>query len=183
MSDVSKPSGKIDKWSKIATVFVAVFAAAQYSIDIYRSKIDSRRLEAISYIERFAEDEMLNARMELLQFWRERGEFAELVSTGAVSADNYGFFLIEQLDKEETARAATMRIGYFLDELYFCYQSRTCDRSMVLEYFCPQAIGQERGYFRYLREHDARLIGRDLYTGAKELSSICLDLENSAQSS
>lgn len=183
MSDAERPAGRIDTWSKIATVFVAVFAAAQYSIDIYRSKIDSRRLEAISYIERYAEDEMLNARMDLLQFWRERGEFAELVSSGAVSAENYGYFLLDQLDQDEPARAAAMRIGYFLDELYFCYLSRTCDRSMILEYFCPQAIGQERGYFRYLREHDARLIGRDLYTGAKELSSICVDLENSSSAS
>jgi len=173
MSFLRRNAQAIDTVSKVGGVCLAVFWVAQYTIDVVRSDRQSARNESISYIKRFSEDDILDARMELLNFWKGRERLASMAVTGSISSQNYGYVLLKQLDSTPQAQGQLKRLGYFFDELYYCYVSDICDHALVESFFCPHAIGNESSYFQFLRESDARLVGRDLYLGVKELARLC----------
>lgn len=163
----------IDAASKVGGVCLLVFYVAQYSIDIVRTNQQNARAASISYIHRFADGEILESRMELLEFWNQRSDLAQLAVRGAISAEGLGYALLTELNNAPNTLMRLKRIGYFFDELYYCLGSELCNGEIVQQFFCPQAIGFEQTYFRFLRQNDAQIIGRDLYTGVKELSQIC----------
>jgi hypothetical protein len=69
-------SKRIDTISKTAGVILAFFWIAQYTIDLIRSNNAEKKNETITYIKRFSEGDLLDARMYFLEFWHERDEFA-----------------------------------------------------------------------------------------------------------
>lgn len=174
---LSRSRDTIDAVSKIAGVCLVFFYVAQYSIDIIRTNQDAARSEAIGYINRFSNGDLLQARLALLDFWRARADLAKVGVSGVVPRENFGFILLEELGKAPAVETQLKRVGYFFDELFYCYTSDLCNQDIVKAFFCEHATGYEETYFGFLRQSDAQVIGRDLYTGVQELSAICLTPE------
>lgn len=164
----------IDAASKIGGVCLIVFYVAQYSIEVFRTNQRDARIASISYIQRFADSEILDARLSLLKFWDDRADLAELAVGGAISSESFGFAMLSELEKTPETMAQLKRIGYFFDELYYCQSSNICNGELLLQFFCPHAIGNEKTYFSYLRRNESQTFGRDLFTGVRELSDKCL---------
>jgi hypothetical protein len=168
-------SKRIDTISKTAGVILAFFWIAQYTIDLIRSNNAEKKNETITYIKRFSEGDLLDARMYFLEFWHERDEFARRSIGGEISLQNYEYILIDQIDKNEKFRKNLRKIGYFFDELYQCNMSGLCDTRISNEYFCDHAVGYEHSFLVYLRKFDGNLVGRRLYQGINEVVNQCPD--------
>lgn len=174
MSFFTRHRNAIDAASKIGGICLLIFYVAQYSVDIIRTNQRDARAASISYIQRFADSEILEARLALLAFWNERADLAQLAVRGAIPGESFGYALLAEMTREPETLAGLKRIGYFFDELYHCHSSGICNAAVVEEFFCPHVIGNEETYFRFLRQSEAQIIGRNLYTGVKELSDKCL---------
>lgn len=164
----------IDAASKIGGVCLLIFYVAQYSVEIFRTNQRDALSASISYIKRFADAEILDARLALLAFWGDRANLAQLAVSGTLSSESFGYAMLTELEMAPETLARLNRIGYFFDELYYCKESRICNSEVVERFFCPHAIGYERTYFHFLRESEAQIIGRDLYIGVKGLSELCV---------
>ena len=174
----------LDAASKIGTICVLLFAVIQYTIDTVRTDRTNARTASISYIERFSKEEVLDARLALVRFWNEREDIGRLCvgTAGGDSLPRESCIAIipEMLEADTTTMTHLKRIGYFFDELYYCYDTEVCDREVVETFFCPYAIGNEDLYFQSLRSSDAEVFGRDLYTGIQELAATCRSKDYSA---
>jgi hypothetical protein len=175
MSLIAKHRETVDSISKITGIILAIFYVTQYTFDISRENARLANEAARFYIKRFYSEDLVGARTNILSFLRDRSEVVSLAVQGAIPYENYGYYLIQQLDSEPKVWESFNKIGYFFDELHVCYISKNCDQASIEDVLCDSVIGFERSSFNFLRKNDTKVIGHDLFDGVRRLSEMCME--------
>lgn len=173
---LSKNSNLVDAIAKIFGVALAVFYVAQYAYDISREHDRSTKKAAISYIERFNQEEIVSARESVANFWVKNAEISKLALQRKIANNNFDYYVVAQLAKESQTHRSLNRVGYFFDEVYFCLNSGNCDQNVTMSFFCDAVTGYEENYFRLLRKRRSNSLGRNLYNGTLSFYEKCKSL-------
>ncbi|WP_162933021.1 hypothetical protein [Roseovarius sp. EL26] len=175
--EVEKPS-KFDSIAKVVTLTIAVFGVAQYVYDRVDARSNDKKSRSISYIEQYANADMLEARHTLADFWSRQQGLVGVFRNTSVTQRTYGALLdasVFRNDLDGGIQPALLKVDSFYTQVGFCRSSGLCEAKLLDAYFCEtaQKYGFVYGPF-YERISDRTgdtSVGRELQAYAGECHS------------
>lgn len=152
---MSEPSGKsepparrmrfgrrgLDTTAKVVTMVAALAGVAAYFGDRWFERRNAAQTASLSYIERYAADPVLEARMALYAFWLEQEDFLAFAAENTIPPGQYRYFVDTRFDeysRPDDIRRALIALDSFFDELQFCRGAAVCQTATLDAYFCTE---------------------------------------------
>ncbi|WP_171172966.1 hypothetical protein [Ruegeria sp. HKCCD8929] len=168
----------LDPTVKVIATIIAIFGVWRFFDERAEEAQAAREDRALSYIARFGGSEMVAAREALLDFWRRYPDFAAEVRARSLTPREYEGF-VNAAYPVDPARsevdAALFRILVFYDELAFCHRAGTCDKAILLGFFCDYATQHNRTYAPFHARLAVEIGANDLGRHLDELADACPD--------
>lgn len=139
--EADKPS-KFDSVAKVVTLVIAVFGVAQYVYDRVDARASDKKSRSISYIEQYANADMLAARHALAEFWAGQGDLVGIFRNTSVSERAYEALLdasVFRSGKDGDIQRALLQVDSFYTQVGFCRSSGLCEAGLLDDYFCETA--------------------------------------------
>jgi hypothetical protein len=169
-------SERVDLTLKLLATAVAIFGVWKFFADRSAAELADARARSLSYIERFAADEMVEARADLADFWRSYPELAAWVREGQLTEREYVNFVATAYPAygdRAAVDAALFRILVFFDEVAYCRDAGLCDVAILDSYFCGHAVRQARVYGPFYERMSAEIGARRMDAGLQDLAAHC----------
>jgi hypothetical protein len=171
-----KASERIDLALKLTATLVALFGVWKFFADRSAAAVAEERVRSLSYIERFAADDMVEARADLAGFWRSYPEFAAQVREEALTQREYAGFVAAAYPAygdRTSVDAGLFRMLVFFDEVAYCRDAGLCDVAILDSYFCGHAVRQARVYGPFYERMSAEIGARRMDAGLQVLAAEC----------
>jgi hypothetical protein len=171
---------KIPNWLdvtlKVIATLIAIFGVWSFFAQRAEAVRVAREERALAYIARFGGTDIVAARTALLNFWRRYPTFAAEVRSRALSPREYEGFVAAAYPTDAARTevdAALMRLLVFYDEIAFCHRAGTCDKPILLGYFCSHATQHARVYAPFYARLAAAVGADGLDRHLDELARTC----------
>lgn len=143
--DTSKADEGTKKFETLAaalTAVLALFGVGQYFYDTAAARVNDKKERSISYIEQYAESDLLSAREKLADFWSEQPELVGIFRIETISRRSYGALLsasVFRTSKDVPIQQALLQLDNFFTQVGFCRSSGLCNPELLDSYFCDTA--------------------------------------------
>ncbi|WP_143534488.1 hypothetical protein [Roseovarius albus] len=140
-TEADKPS-RFDSMAKVVTLVIAVFGVAQYVYDRVDARASGKKSRSISYIEQYANADMLEARHALAEFWAGQGDLVGIFRNTSVSERAYEALLdasVFRAGRDADIQRALLQVDSFYTQVGFCRSSGLCEAGLLDDYFCETA--------------------------------------------
>ncbi|WP_207541254.1 hypothetical protein [Sabulicella rubraurantiaca] len=144
---------KIPDWLdvalKVIATLIAIFGVWSFFAQRAEAVRVAREERTLACIARFGGTDIVAARTALLNFWRRYPTFAAEARSRALSPREYEGFVTAAYPNDAArgeVDAALIRLLAFYDEIAFCHRAGTCDRAILLGYFCSYVTQHARVY-------------------------------------
>ena len=169
-------SERFDLLVKVVATVVALFGVWKFFADRDALAIAETRTRSLSYMERFAGEDMIQARASLTQFWRSHPEFAAYVREEKLTEREYSNFVAvaySNYAERPALDAALFRLLVFFDELEYCRHAELCDKVILHSYFCKFAVRQAKVYGPFYTRMSAEIGAQDMDGELRNLAAAC----------
>ncbi|WP_341213399.1 hypothetical protein [uncultured Limimaricola sp.] len=140
---------KLEISVKLAATLIAAFGVVAFFLDRSHARTTSEKNMSLSFIEKFASSDVIQARGRLLTYWQNYPEFVDYSRENSLSSREYTNFVratYPARDDRGEVDKALFRMQVFFDELSYCYYSGICDNNIIDEYFCDYAVNFSNVY-------------------------------------
>jgi hypothetical protein len=169
---------KIELGLKVLATAIAFFGVWKYFADRNAEALARAQSRSLGYIERFARNDIVEARAELMKFWRKYPEFAAFVRQEAITEREYSNFVAATYpiypERAEVDKAL-FRILVFYDEVAYCRTARTCNVEILDAYFCDYVVRHARVYAPFYARISAEIGSAGFDKKMQALAEKCRD--------
>jgi hypothetical protein len=162
-------------------MIAALAGVGAYFADRWTDRRNAAQTASLSYIERYAADPVLEARMALYEFWLEQEDFLAFAAENRIPPDQYQYFVETRFDeysRPDDIRRALIAMDSFFDELAFCRGASVCETETLDAYFCVEVSRHEAIYAAFYDVMRGDLGESGFGQGVEDYAAICAGAEN-----
>lgn len=166
----------LDHLLKVLTLVAAMAGVGRYFYDKVESADHERRARAISYIERYADATMLEARQMLYEFWVVQPDLVQVLRAEEISARSYRSMLQASVFRHNAdlpIQKALLQLDSFYSQLSYCRSGELCDAGILDAYFCRSARKDAVAYAPFFARLHDRSGDLQLGSGLAEFAAAC----------
>jgi hypothetical protein len=146
---------------KVLVTVIALFGVWKFFADRNAEALARAQSRSLGYIERFGGKDMVDARAELIKFWRKYPEFAAFVrqKKGEITEREYSNFVATTYPVypgRTEMDNALFRIVFY-DEVAYCRTASTCNVEILDSYFCNYVVRHARDYAPFYAQISAEI--------------------------
>lgn len=140
---------RIELALKIVTICIALFGIWKYFSDRNAVVVAEQKARSLTYIDRFSSPELVEARSELLAFWKDYPKFIAFIRENEISTRAYRNFVQATYPSYKNSHeidSALFRLLLVFDEISYCRDSGLCDLRILDDFFCSYVTRYARVY-------------------------------------
>jgi len=155
---------------------VALLGVGGYFLDRHGERQTRADGVTLSYIERYAADPVLDARMVLYAFWLEQPDFLAHARTNPIPPAQYAYFVetrFREFSDADSLRRSLITLDNFFDEMLFCRADDVCNTDRLDSYFCPEIQRHAEIYGAFYAVIRTDLVEEGFGVGVSRLAEAC----------
>jgi hypothetical protein len=169
-------TARIEFALKVIATAIAAFGVWKYFADRSAAAAAEAKARSLGYIERFAGKDIVEARAELLQFWKSYPEFASVARQGDLTKREYANFvraIYPAHPRRIELDQALFRMLTFYDEAAYCREAGLCDSEILDSFFCTHVTRHMRVYEPFYQRLSDEIGSRSLDQNLRRFGAGC----------